>query len=298
MRKAVIDLGTNTFHLLIAEVEAGAILHEVYRKQIFVKLASEGISTIGRAPFDRGLSTLKDFRRIIDDHGVTELTAIGTAALRTASNGPAFVAAALAEAGVAIRLISGDEEARLITTGVLAAIPPLQDRVLIMDIGGGSTEYIIADAAGVNWRQSFPVGVSVLSNDFHHSDPISPEETTLLTAHLADQLGPLAVALKDYPTQHLVGAAGTFDVLAEVLRKPDALPHPTSHELSLAGFPDLYQQITSATLAERLALPGVPKERADMIVVAMLLLQFTFRLAGIGRVTVSDYALKEGVLVS
>lgn len=298
MPKAVIDLGTNTFHLLIAEVGEDQRLTEVYRKQVFVKLAAEGIATIGQAPFDRGIAALQQFRLKLNEYGVSDLTAIGTAALRTASNGPEFLRAAAAAANIHIQLISGEEEADLITAGVLAALPPLQDRTLIMDIGGGSTEYIIADAEGVRWRQSFPVGVSVLHNGFHRADPISEADIRALEDHLAGQLAPLAEALQAFPTQHLVGAAGTFDVLADLLRVPDAPPHPTSHALDLGGFPILYQKITTATLAERLALPEVPVERADMIVVAMILLRFTIQLAETEHVTVSDYAMKEGILLS
>lgn len=297
MRRAVIDLGTNTFHLLIADVGADGKLTEVYRERIFVKLAEEGIATIGSVPFNRGIAALKHYRKRLDKYDVADLNAIGTAALRTASNGPEFVSTSLREANIVIQLISGDEEAKLITTGVLRAIPTPKDRILIMDIGGGSTEYIIADNAGVYWRQSFPIGVSVLFNKFHHCDPISADEISRLEDRLTEQLVPMAEALKQHPAHHLVGAAGTFDVLAEALRDSAAPNHPTSHELSLGGFPDLYQTITSATLAERVALPGVPPERADMIVVAMVLLRFTFRLAEIDRITVSDYAMKEGVLV-
>lgn len=297
MRRAVIDLGTNTFHLLIADVLEDGTLTEIYRERIFVKLAAEGIATIGPTPFERGVAALKHYRTLLTEYKVADLTAIGTAALRTASNGPEFVETALREANIPIQLISGDEEARLITTGVLRAIPPPEDNVLIMDIGGGSTEYIIANKAGVHWRQSFPIGVSVLFNEFHHADPMTAGEISALEAHLSQVLKPLVNALAAHPANHLVGAAGTFDVLAEALRHPEAPAHPTSHQLSLTGFPALYQVITSATLAERVALPGVPKERADMIVVAMVLLRHTFELAGIERVTVSDYAMKEGVLV-
>ncbi len=298
MRKAVIDLGTNTFHLLIADVGADGQLTEVYRERQFVKLASAGIATIGEAPFARGLAALRHYRKQIDAHAADTVQAIGTAALRTASNGHEFLQRAQEEAGIAIQLISGDEEARLITQGVLLALPPLEDRILIMDIGGGSTEFIIADQQGVHWRQSFPIGVSVLFTGFHHSDPITTAEVTALEHHLQQQLTPLAAALQQWPTHHLVGAAGTFDVLAEALRDPMARPHPTSHALTLQEFPALFQKITSATFAERLAMQGIPEQRADMIVVAMYLLRFVFRLAGIQRVTVSDYALKEGVMTA
>lgn len=294
-RRAVIDLGTNTFHLLVAEVGNGRI-EEVYRERIFVKLASDGIGRIGPAPFQRGIAALIHFRKKLDALKCLSVRAIGTAALRTAVNGREFLVAA-GHAGAKVELISGDEEARLITRGVLAALPPTDERILIMDIGGGSTEYIVVEDGNVLFQRSFPVGVSVLKNDFHHRDPIGDDEAAAVKIHLEAVTKPLAAALHNYPTRRLVGAAGTFDVLATLLRDDNAPYRPTAHELSLAGWPALRDRIVQATTAERGRFPGLPPQRVDMIVVAMLLLDFTFELADVDRVTVSRYALKEGVLL-
>lgn len=296
--RAAIDLGTNTFHLLIAELTPGGGLHEVYRERIYVKLASEGIETIGEAPFERGLAALRCFRTVLDHHEVTDVTAIGTAALRTATNGGSFVRQAESEAGIAISLISGDREAEYITRGVLAALPPLTDRILIMDIGGGSTEYIIASAKGVHWRQSFPIGVAILQRAFHHDDPISDSETRELRKFLDDRLAPLATALLENPTSHLIGAAGTFDVLGDLLRDDKTAAPKHSHPLNLAGLRNICDLLIASTNQERLVMPNIPPERADLIVVAMLLIDYTLNLANITKVTVSDYAMKEGILLS
>ena len=295
--RAVIDLGTNTFHLLIARLLPDGVIEEVYRERIFVKLASEGIELIGPAPFARGIAALNHFREVLEEYEVPQVTAIGTAALRTAENGEVFVRTAEVESGIIVHLIPGDTEAAYITRGVLAALPPLQDRILIMDIGGGSTEYIIASGEGVHWRQSFPIGVAVLHRLFHHTDPISEVEIRELEEFLDRTLKPLQDALAAYPTHHLVGAAGTFDVMADVLLDPDAEVHATSHALTLGGLEDLHFRIIAATAEERLAIPGIPPERVDLIVVAMLLIRHTRRLAGITRITVSDYAMKEGILL-
>ncbi|MGB3800164.1 MAG: hypothetical protein WA952_10150 [Lewinella sp.] len=295
--RAVIDLGTNTFHLLIAAVEEGDRVREVYRERVFVKLASEGIETIGPEPFQRGLETLRYFAEVIKGHDVTEVTAIGTAALRTASNGEVFVRTAEMESGIVIRLIPGDLEAELITRGVLAALPPLEDRILIMDIGGGSTEFILASENGVHWRQSFPIGAAVLQRRFHRTDPISEDEIRQLDEYLSRTLHPLKEMLEEYPAQHLVGAAGTFDVLADILRDPDAAVHPTSQRLKLDRLEALHFQIVASTATERLAIEGVPAERVDLIVVAMLLIRFVMQLGNIHRITVSEYAMKEGILL-
>lgn len=294
--RAVIDLGTNTFHLLIAEV-SGAQIKEVFRERRYVKLAEDGIGLIGPAPFGRAIQTLTDFAGIIKEHKCKDVLAFGTAALRTASNGHDLIMAAQMISGLAITIIPGDEEARLITKGVLAAIPPQAGRVLIMDIGGGSTEYIIADSEQVYFQQSFPIGVSVLKNGFHSADPISLLEKENLATHLREMTAPLALALAKYPTHHLVGAAGTFDVLAKILADKDAPAHPTSHVLKLDRLAAIQDEITSSTLSERLNMEDVPEQRADMIVVAMLLLKFSIKLAGITHITVSDWAMKEGILL-
>ena len=122
-RFGVIDLGTNTFHLLIIEKSSLGTSHEIARERIFIKLASEGIETIGAAPFQRGLKAMIRFSEILKEYQVSNIKAIGTAALRTASNGKDFVQLIFKKTGIQIELIDGTEEARLIYQGVKEAFP-------------------------------------------------------------------------------------------------------------------------------------------------------------------------------
>ncbi|MEL6141914.1 MAG: exopolyphosphatase [Bacteroidota bacterium] len=292
---AVIDLGTNTFHLLIVRItDTDGQFQEVYRERRFVKLAEEGIQTIGQTPFERGLNTLQHYRQLMDEHGVRRYQATGTAALRTASNGKEFVSRA-AELGIRIDLISGDEEAHLISQGVLLAIPPLQeDRALIMDIGGGSVEFIFVTTEGVEWARSFPVGVAVLYRQFHHSEPIANEEITAAKDFLRQKLAPLWDAVKTYPINYLVGAAGTFDVIADLMGKGS--PTPNSHIIDLTAFDSFYNQCLEANQEERHQMKGVPSNRADMIVVALILVQVVLEEVQPDTLLVSDYSMKEGIL--
>ncbi|MEM9834901.1 MAG: hypothetical protein AAF828_00280 [Bacteroidota bacterium] len=293
---AVIDLGTNTFHLLIVQGrDAAGNFREIYRERRFVKLAEDGIETIGAAPYQRGLESLVHFRKIMDEHDVSRYQANGTAALRTATNGQQFMFAALEQANISINLISGDEEARLITKGVLAALPPLgNDRILIMDIGGGSVEFIIAEAEGTLWAQSFPVGVAVLKRRFHQQEPIGTDELGSLIDFLQTSLTPLWAALTNYPTRHLVGAAGTFDVIAHLMSSEQPTPH--CHAITLDSFQAFYERCVGANLEERLTMPGLPAQRADLMVVALVLIKVVLTGANIQRTTVSNYAMKEGIL--
>jgi exopolyphosphatase/guanosine-5'-triphosphate,3'-diphosphate pyrophosphatase len=215
--KAVIDLGTNTFHLLIVAPDEQLGFREVFRERRFIKLAEGGIEYLSDAAVQRGLEALVDFKSELDRHQVVEVRAIGTAALRTARNGSAFIELVKDTTGIQIELIDGSEEARLIHLGVALATPLGTERGLIMDIGGGSVEFIIADVEKVYWAQSFPVGVAVLYERFHKNEPISEAEQMALKAFLKEQLRPLGNALDRYPCQDLLGASGTFDVLEDIL---------------------------------------------------------------------------------
>ena len=177
-RYAVIDLGTNTFHLLVAEQQADNNFKELYRKRFFVKLAEEGIETIGKASLKRGLAALQHFRQVISELQVDKVKAIGTAALRTASNGPAFIKQVKEELDLSIELITGNQEAAYIHQGVAMAVPFQANNYLLMDIGGGSVEFIIANKDKVHWAQSFPIGVGVLFKNFHQHEPILSTEIT------------------------------------------------------------------------------------------------------------------------
>jgi exopolyphosphatase/guanosine-5'-triphosphate,3'-diphosphate pyrophosphatase len=291
---AVIDVGTNTFHLLIATPRPGERFEEVLRERRFIKLAQDGIHHIGPAPYQRALDTMRDFRQMIDAHGVKSMQAFGTAALRTASNGAELCQDILQQTDIAVKIISGEEEAAYILRAVRLALPFGDEPRLVMDIGGGSVEFLIANRTEVFWMQSFPIGVAVLYRNFHRNEPISHAETAALNAHLEAELAPLREALDRFPVADLIGVAGTFDVLENLL---DCLPlSSTSSRLSLTRFPELLQTIVSAPIGERLRMAGIPRYRADMIVVAMLLIRFVLSLYPFGNLLVSRFDLKEGIL--
>lgn len=291
---AVIDCGTNTFHLLIARPTADGGFEDVYRARKFIKLAEEGIQRIGAAAYQRAMNTLVDFAAAIATYQVVATKVSGTAALRTADNGPQFVAEVKHRTGLTIDIISGHDEAQLIYKGVRQAIPPQTAPWMVMDIGGGSVEFIIADETGIRWFESFPIGVAVLYKQFHRTEPISADEVEVTELFLNSQLVDLQLALGRFPVRHLVGAAGTFDVLANVLGESQPTPH--SATIGLDGFEAFYQRVLSATRTERHAMTDIPDDRADMIVVALILVQFILKKANVQQLTVSNFSMKEGML--
>lgn len=294
MNLAVIDLGTNTFHLLIAEVKDGKIT-PLYKERIFVYLAEHSIQTIHPQPFQRGIDALLHFSSIIQQYHIQAIKAFGTAALRTASNAAQFCEQAAQQAGIHIDIIGGLEEARLICLGVRQAVPMTNRPALIMDIGGGSVEFIIASKTDIFWEQSFPIGISVLYNQFKHAEPITPAELQNIQTYLHQQIAPVRQALQQYPSLHtLIGASGTFDVLHSILGTPNKHANYTSFPAET--FYPLYHQILQTTLSERLTMKTIPDERARLIVVALILIEVTLQLAPIQQIQVSDFAMKQGIL--
>ncbi len=291
---AVIDLGTNTFHLLAVKEEKDGSLSQIHKERIYVKLAESGIETIGEAAFNRGLNALKKFDTILKEHQVQKIKAFGTAALRTASNGKKFTQQVKKELGIDIEIIPGKEEARLIHQGVMLAIGKQKEPILIMDIGGGSVEFIIADNEKVIWSDSFPIGVAVLFRKFHHNEPITKEEKININNFLNEQLTPLLEQIQRSPLKILVGASGTFDVLEAIIAGTKNTPYSTN--IWAKDFFPLYDELIEKNLEERLLMPNIPDQRADLIIVALELLRFIIEKVRIERITISDFAMKEGIL--
>lgn len=292
----VIDLGTNTFHLLVAGLDEQGELQVHHRDRAFVRLGESGLHRIGEAAFERGLQTMLRFAQQLAAEPVQAVRALGTAALRTADNGRDFVAEVSRTTGIQVSLIDGDEEARLIYRGVDWALGRLSahGRFLIMDIGGGSVEFIIAEDSRVLWAQSFPVGLSIFFREYRHIDPLEPADIQRMKAQFTARLQPLKKVLTALPTHHLVGSSGTFDLL-DLLLSVDK-PTPFSSRIDLARFADFSKDLLRTTSAERHALPWMPLERADMIGIALIFIETVLDMAGIRELTVSDFALKEGVL--
>ncbi|SNR44618.1 Ppx/GppA phosphatase family protein [Hymenobacter mucosus] len=303
-RLALIDMGTNTFHLLIVELPEPSHQQPVtlLRTKVGVRLGEGGISKgeIAPAAFERALHTLVGFKEEIELHQVTDVRATATSAMRVTRNGPALAQAIFEQTGIRVEVIAGDREAELIAKGVRWAVPLGSQPHLLVDIGGGSVEFIIADEDTIFWKQSFEIGAQRLLDKFF------PEPSGLFPAsavaaeqeYLRTMLAPLAAAVQQYRPVGLVGASGSFDSLADMqlgqLRTEAELPPRT--ELALSSFQRSYQQLLSLTHEQRAAIPGILPMRADMLVVASVLIDFVLTTTGITHIQTSAYALKEGLL--
>ena len=297
---AVADFGTNTFHLLIGRWEDQRLI-EVHRERHFVRVAAEGIQQIGEASMQRALKAAEAMGRSLLNFPSERSAAFGTAALRTASNGPALKQALESRLGIPIQVIDGLREAELISKGVLSAGLSPEERYLVMDIGGGSVEFILIEKAQAVYADSFRLGAQVLRNQFHLREPmLSPAENSpglnqleVLEQYLDQVLAPMLLRCAGEGLT-LLGASGTFDVLG------DLYGQTANSEVIRMISPELIRGLFQESLlmdsAQRLADPRIPEDRADMLVVAMALIVFVLERLSPKQVLACQYALKEGAL--
>lgn len=298
---AIIDMGTNTFHLLIAEMSARPRI--LVREREAVKVGKGGIHqrVITEHGFARAIDTLKKFKTTIDQYEVSKTLAFGTSAIRNASNGKDLIESIRTHTGIDARIIDGDEEADLIYRGVRSALDLGAEHSLILDIGGGSCEFIFGNNHGVQWKKSFDIGGQRLLEQFQRHDPIHPDEVAELENFLKNELSSLTEPLKKFNPTTLVGVSGTFDTLSEMFCHRNNLPYyPEDSEtpFDIRAFSSIYKDLLTNDRAGRMALAGMIDMRVDMIVVACVLVNLILSINTFNNIRVSSYSLKEGVLAS
>ncbi|NVK27259.1 MAG: phosphatase [Flavobacteriia bacterium] len=298
MKIAIIDLGTNTFNLLIRDTETGQTL---YNNKIPVKLGSKGITSgkIADDAFERGLEAMISHKSTASDHNADVILAFATSAVRSASNGNDFVDAVYEATQIRVEVIGGMREAELIFKGVQQAVEIGEEPVLIMDIGGGSTEFILGNKHEVFWANSYELGVTRLLDMFSPSNPIKPNEAMVVRQHCESVLGDLLEAYSEHPAKMLIGSSGSFDTLYDIL----ALRHnraPLQAGQISGSFDEgelriLINDLIGMTTEERLQVPGMLEMRAEMIHLAGIQIALVLDLLNTEKIRLSTYALKEGV---
>ncbi|WP_316792500.1 exopolyphosphatase [Pedobacter frigoris] len=297
MRAAIIDLGTNTFHLIIAEISPSHQVQIIYKTNVPVRLGEGRINENIIIPeaFERGIKTLQDFRTEIERHQVTTIRAIATSAVRSAENGGEFVNAARDQADIEIEVITGEVEAEYIYRGVKAT-GAIKSTSLIMDIGGGSTEFIICNQHALVWKKSYNVGAARLMQAYFNSDPISENDKAEIKTHLNDTLEDLKIACSIYKPTQLIGSAGAFETFAGLILEDLDIKTTKSVAIPFTSYQSLSKQLIASTHHERDQMPGLVKLRVDMIVIAAILTDYVIETCAIKEITLSTYDLKMGIL--
>lgn len=292
-RLAIIDMGTNTFHLLVVDMHRHDWT-ELHRERVFVNLAEDGIEKISSNAWERAMKAVQSFDRHIRKENIRHIRAVGTSALRNAENAPAFVKKVKEEFGITVNVIDGLQEASYICQGAVAAAQP-SGPALIMDIGGGSVEFCIHTNGQSVFNGSYQVGVAVLYDMFHHSEPISQEDIDAIHAHLDSELAEVFERCAKYPGVQLIGASGSFEVLDRALLRQLAVRPFTTYPV--ADFKEFYSEIVSLDVDGRMAHPDVPAERVLYIVCALYLIHYVVEQLEIDTIGLSAYAMKEGIAV-
>lgn len=303
MRFAVIDLGTNTFNLLIGEISPNKKKFlKLFNTKIPVKLGEKSINLgyIDEMPFKRGINALIKFKEFIRHYNVQNVFAFATSAIRSANNGDEFVKEAFDKTQIAITIIDGDEEAELIYYGNKMAVKMTDDISLIMDIGGGSTEFILANNHTIFWKQSFLLGASRIFEKFNFSNPITRAEEIAFYDYLIIELKPLCDAIKIHYPIELIGSSGAFDsvvdIISEQFNATQVNKNQTEYDINLIQYMAISELIKKSTVEQRQKLKGLIEMRVDMIVISMLLIDFVLNEIKINKLRVSTYSLKEGVI--
>ncbi|MBS2211656.1 phosphatase [Carboxylicivirga mesophila] len=301
MRIAIIDLGTNTFNLLIAEQteDSYSILLE---KKYPAKLGKGGINDKRILPdaMERGIAALQSHLSTMEPFKVDKVVCMATAAIRSAANGQDFVDRVKKELGLTIHVIDGQKEAELIFDGVKQVVPIGDERVMILDIGGGSNEFIIANKDGVVWKHSFDLGIARLLDRFAPSDPITDAEITAVEEFIGKELELLYKAMEQFPTSTLIGSSGSFDTIAGMLA---AIHHPhldmsktMTYQIPLPHAHQLHELFLKSTAEERKNMKRMDLHRVEMIVLASIFINFIVKEFDIKEMWQCGFALKEGTI--
>jgi exopolyphosphatase/guanosine-5'-triphosphate,3'-diphosphate pyrophosphatase len=296
---AVIDLGTNTFNLLIAENSGGGTFRVLHEERIAVKMGSGGINKKKLLPeaIERGLNALSLHEINIRKYGVSNLRIIGTSAIRGASNREEFINLVRERFGWEMEVIDGNKEADYIFRGTLHSLPPLEEKYLVVDIGGGSNEFILAEKDQILWKHSFNIGIARVLELFKMSDPPDLPEIAEVEAWFSEHLTPLKEICKIHQPRVMVGCSGAFDTLMDILEEkvPDATFRKSSY-FPLDQFYRIHRLLISVNREDRSLIPGVDKNRVEMIIIATIFINFILRELNIRELIHTHFSLKEGVM--
>ncbi len=302
MRIAAVDLGSNSFHLVIADVHPDGSFTPVSGEKEMLRLGDvvsrEGMITLEAA--DAAVATMRRFRLLAEAAGATDILACATSALRTASNGDEVLDRIEREAGITADVIDGLEEARLIFTAIRAAVTIDPSPAVCFDLGGGSLEIMVGDVGGLAWAASERLGVARLSAEFVRSDPISEADRRRLRTHVVSVLGPRAVDVGLLEPKMAIGSSGTIEDLGHMIaaRRHAKMPR-TFHHLSFTRdeLDELRDVLVKSTSAQRKKLDGLDAKRVDLIVAGAELMSIAMELFDVTEMTVSEWALREGMVL-
>ncbi len=300
MKYAAIDIGSNSIHLIVVDLYPDGHYIVVDRARDMVGLAHNTLTTgyLSESSMARGLACLSTFKRMCDSHGVTDIEAVATSAVREALNGDYFIERVREQCDIDVQIISGEEEARLIYLGARDHIDWGDRRGLIVDIGGGSVEFIVGDQESADVFLSLPLGVRRLSDAFLNGDPPRRAELKALKAHVLESLDRLPALLGRMDFEFVVGTSGTLTNLGLMAARRGGMEPSASHGLwvGLQPIKEMARALSGLLESERAAYHGVDPKRVDTIVAGAQLMKYVLRAVNKDSYVVCDFSLREGMV--
>ncbi len=299
---AAIDLGTNSFHLVVARVDAEGRFDVLATEKEMVRLGSGAgdMNALAPAAIDRGIATLGRFRQLAESFGA-DITAVATSALREAENRNEFLDRASREAGVSVEVVSGVEEARLIHLGVIQSLPLFDEQILVVDIGGGSTELLVGRGPDVRSAHSVKLGAIRLTDRFFPGGEAEPEAVAQCRTYVRSFLVPIIRHVREHRPFVAVGSSGTITTVARMIvarRGDDHLAPTNGVAFTREELAEVVDDVAGRRgPADRAGIRGLDDRRRDIIVAGVLLLEQILDGLAIERMLVSDSALREGILL-
>ncbi len=301
MRIAAFDLGTNSFHLLVAQAHADGFVPLVREKEML--RLGDAVAREGRIPDalgDEAVATVRRFRLLADAAHTDEIHACATSAIRIAANGDELVDRIETETGVNVRVIDGLTEAHLIFGAIRASVVLHPAPALCIDLGGGSVEIMVGDAGGLRWAASENLGVGRLTAELVESDPPSKDDRRRLRDRIRSALEPIATEIAPFEPKLAVGSSGTLEDIAHMVaaRRQEDVP-VSLNQLTFTRdeFLPLHKLIMSSKASERRRLVGLEARRVDLIPAGSMFLATAMDVFALDRLTVSEWALREGIVL-
>lgn len=300
-RVAAVDLGTNSFHAVIVDIYPDGSFYTIDKLKEMVLLAEKGMENrLSDEAMDRALNALYKIKTLCDHQGVDRILAYATSAIREAENGGEFIQRVIDEVGIKIVAIPGRVEAELIGLAVQHGVEMPDHPSLIMDIGGGSVEYILADKEKFYHLSSKKMGVGRMTAKFVDHDPISKDEIQTLTEYYRDNLSDVAQSFASNRAALLIGSSGTMENIALMIayRKKQS-PNMTVNEIEFSSeeFFEFYDEVISMDYDERSKLKGLDEKRIALLPAGLVLVHYVLKNFGIKRVKISSQALREGIIL-
>lgn len=298
---ASIDIGSNTVRLLILQSEGKGDFREIDSVRRITRLGQDMDTTkrLASGPMETTLTVLEEFQRVCAKHGNIPIRAVATSAVREAENKDEFIQLARERSGIQIEVIPWEEEAQLTLRGVFWKIPHQNRKILTFDIGGGSTEFILSQGGQAVGSTGTSLGTVRLTEKFISRHPVPHEEYENLTAHIQSELAGVKGRLPALPPEMTIGTAGTVTTLAALDKNIYPYDPAKVHAVSLPfdNIQNIQNDLKAKSIEERLQMKALERGREDLIIAGTAIVLETLRTFGCPSLLVSEYSLREGIIL-